>query len=418
LLTSYKGGAITYDAIGNPLTYRGYTLDWTGRKLSKLIKGTETIEYTYDANGLRASKTVKETATGTVKSVTTYQYVGDQLVYEKRGDMHIYYMYDVAGCLSGIRYIVNGVQSDYYVVCNSRGDVEAFYNGAGELKARYIYDAWGNVINIIDANGNEITNQNNVGHINPIRYRGYYYDEETNLYYLQSRYYDAEVGRFISVDGFVSTGQGIVGTNMFAYCYNDPVNMVDINGCDPVPTWAIRINNGTATWEDYEKALTANAGAWAGSARYKVDAAIAMAKGRTVDVTKKLDNTMRENSVEVKQYKEQHGFVKTLEYFYEQVDYGGTWDLKSQADWALDESMIYVYQDTILRFDDIGNIHYGYIGRELFCEEILLIGGGYAQVKKWGIEATIGNWRTFLDDPRDQWAIRYGCKLWDAEAST
>jgi len=230
LLTSYKGGAITYDAIGNPLTYRGYTLDWTGRKLSKLIKGTETIEYTYDANGLRASKTVKETATGTVKSVTTYQYVGDQLVYEKRGDMHIYYMYDVAGCLSGIRYIVNGVQSDYYVVCNSRGDVEAFYNGAGDLRARYIYDSWGNVINIVDANGNEITDQNNVAHINPIRYRGYYYDTETNLYYLQSRYYDPEVGRFISVDGFVSTGQGLVGTNMFAYCGNNPVSRKDAGG--------------------------------------------------------------------------------------------------------------------------------------------------------------------------------------------
>ena len=161
----------------------------------------------------------------------------------KRGDKRtvplspIYYMYDVAGNLSGIRYILNGVQMDYYAVCNSRGDVEAFYNGAGDLRARYIYDSWGNVISIVDANGNEITDQNNVGHINPIRYRGYYYDTETGLYYLQSRYYDAEVGRFVSVDGFVSTGQGIIGTNMFAYCGNNPVNRADVTGTSWKTAW-------------------------------------------------------------------------------------------------------------------------------------------------------------------------------------
>ena len=226
LLTSYNGQAITYDAIGNPLTYRGYTLDWTGRKLNSLTDSTKNITYTYDAEGLRATKTVNG-----VK--TEYQYVGNQLVYEKRGDMPIYYMYDVAGNLSGIRYILNGVQMDYYAVCNSRGDVEAFYNGAGDLKARYIYDSWGNVISIVDANGNEITDQNNVAHINPIRYRGYYYDGETNLYYLQSRYYDAEVGRFVSADAQLNTSLGVVGCNMFAYCLNNYVNKVDYNGNKP-----------------------------------------------------------------------------------------------------------------------------------------------------------------------------------------
>ncbi len=226
LLTSYDGEAITYDAIGNPLTYRGYTLDWTGRELISLTDSTKNITYTYDAEGLRATKTVNG-----VK--TEYQYVGNQLVYEKRGDMPIYYMYDVAGNLSGIRYILNGVQMDYYAVCNSRGDVEAFYNGAGALRARYIYDSWGNVISIVDANGNEITDQNNVAHINPIRYRGYYYDTDTGLYYLQSRYYDAEVGRFVSADAsemLFEDDESLLQYNLFVYCWNNPVIMVDSDG--------------------------------------------------------------------------------------------------------------------------------------------------------------------------------------------
>ena len=224
LLTSYNGQTINYDTIGNPLTYKGSTLTWTGgRELKSLKNANNSISYTYDANGIRATKTVNG-----VKS--TYEYVGNQLVYEKRGNMDIYYFYDSYGNLSAIRYANGSVDNIYYAVCNSRGDVEAFYNGDGVLRARYIYDSWGNVIKIVDANGKEITDKNNVGFINPIRYRGYYYDTETGFYYLKSRYYDPEVGRFINADGYVSTGQGILGYNMFAYCGNNPVKRADPTG--------------------------------------------------------------------------------------------------------------------------------------------------------------------------------------------
>ena len=172
---------------------------------------------------MRASKTVNG-----VKS--TFEYVGGKLVYEKRGNMDIYYQYDSNGNLSAIRYVDGTEDNIYYTVCNSRGDVEAIYGGGGGLKARYIYDTWGNTVKIVDVNGNEITDKNTVGYINPIRYRGYYYDAETGFYYLQSRYYDPETGRFLNADGYVSTGQGILGTNMFAYCGNNPVNMTDKNG--------------------------------------------------------------------------------------------------------------------------------------------------------------------------------------------
>ena len=144
--------------------------------------------------------------------------------------MDIYYLYDTLGNLSAIRYADGTVDHLYYAVCNSRGDVEAFYNGSGTLRARYIYDSWGNVIKAVDGNGKEITDKNSVAYINPIRYRGYYFDSETGLYYLNSRYYDPQVGRFINADGLVSTGQGVLGNNMFAYCNNNPVNNVDPTG--------------------------------------------------------------------------------------------------------------------------------------------------------------------------------------------
>jgi len=89
----------------------------------------------------------------------------------------------------------------------------------------YNYDAWGNHTVSYENNGNTTA-----ARYNPFRYRGYYYDVETGLYYLNSRYYDPQVGRFISADGFVSTGQDITGYNMFAYCGNNPVNRVDPTG--------------------------------------------------------------------------------------------------------------------------------------------------------------------------------------------
>ena len=89
----------------------------------------------------------------------------------------------------------------------------------------YTYDAWGK---LLETGGSMATT---LGALNPLRYRGYVYDTETGLYYLQSRYYDPEVGRFVNADIYVSTGQGMIGNNMFAYCANNPTN-----GCDPCGT--------------------------------------------------------------------------------------------------------------------------------------------------------------------------------------
>ena len=177
------------------------------------------VFYTYDSDGLRTSKTVNG-----VKH--EYLYEGDKVVYEKRGEDQFFYYYDSYGHFSAIRHICAADNTDYiyYANTNAQGDVIGLYNGPGTQIVSYEYDAWGNVISMVD-----LTNFG-LGTLNPIRYRGYYYDEETNWYYLQSRYYDPELGRFINADGYVSTGQGVLGNNMFAYCGNNPVNRADDSG--------------------------------------------------------------------------------------------------------------------------------------------------------------------------------------------
>ena len=212
---------ITYDNIGNPVNYLGANLTWRGRQLKKYVDGSTTVSYLYDANGLRGSKTVNG-----VKS--TYTYVGDKLVYESRSDgKEFYFFYDSYNNLTAIRYISGSTDNYYYVTTNLQGDVLGIYTGGGVLLASYEYDAWGNCT-VTSHNANFT-----IGEDNPIRYRGYYYDSETGLYYLQSRYYDPEIGRFINADKYISTGRGILGFNMYAYCNNNPNMYLDTNGSFP-----------------------------------------------------------------------------------------------------------------------------------------------------------------------------------------
>ncbi len=218
-----ENDTITYDKIGNPTTYLGATLTWNGRQLTSYTIDDKAITYTYDANGIRASKTVNG-------SKTQYFYVNGQLHYEERSDgTKLYYFYDSNGYLSGINH--NG--TNYYPATNLKGDVVAIYRHTGALWATYEYDAWGNVIAVKDASGNAITDETHIALVNPIRYRGYYYDSETGLYYLGSRYYDPSIGRFLNADTIdvlsVSPAE-LTDKNLFSYCDNNPVTRADSGG--------------------------------------------------------------------------------------------------------------------------------------------------------------------------------------------
>ena len=224
---------IVYDSIGNPTSYLGANLEWFGRQLQKYTKGSTIVDYTYDADGLRTSKIVDG-------ATTTYQYVGDKLYYlcakDATGadDYEMYFFYDSYDKLTVLKYFKhkgeNPGEYTYYVATNYFGDVVALYSGQGDLRVTYEYDAWGNIIAVRDADEAIITDSDSIAHRNPIRYRSYYYDTETGLYYLQSRYYNPEIGRFLNADGYVTTGQGLLSYNMFVYCLNNPVKLSDPTG--------------------------------------------------------------------------------------------------------------------------------------------------------------------------------------------
>ena len=221
LLTSYAGQSITYDGIGNPLSYRdGLSMTWrNGRELASLTKNGVTASYLYDESGLRTKKTV-----GGV--VTNYHVINGVLYGEYTGSHRLLYMFDEAG--TRYSFLYNG--GTYYYVFNGQGDVIGITDGYGNMLARYTYDAWGKPLTITDDAGNDISgNASHIANVNPFRYRGYYYDKESGLYYLQSRYYDPVVGRFINADSSIHSSS-LVGMNVFAYCGNSPINYVDPTG--------------------------------------------------------------------------------------------------------------------------------------------------------------------------------------------
>ncbi len=223
LLKSYDGKNINYDEIGNPEYYMGADLTWTnGRQLKRYVNDDVSVAYTYDDAGMRTSKTVNGVE-------STYLYLDGKLHGEVRDGHHIHYSYDSYGNLSVIKYYKNDTDYNvFYVMTNVFGDVVSLHNANGTKVASYEYDAWGNVISMTDTTGIGIAT------INPIRYRGYYYDTETDLYYLSSRYYDPQTGRFINADDTTvitaSTDNASWDKNLYSYCDNNPITRSDNGG--------------------------------------------------------------------------------------------------------------------------------------------------------------------------------------------
>jgi RHS repeat-associated protein len=214
LLTAYDGTSISYDAIGNPTHDANWSYTWSqGRQLSSMYRASVTWNFTYDANGMRTGRSYGSTA-------YTYVYSGSQLSYMTCGNNTMKFTYGADGSPLAISY--NG--TIYFYVVNLQGDVVAILNSNGTQVVTYTYDAWGRLLDMTDTSGK------NLGLHNPLRYRGYVYDQETGLYYLNSRYYNPQWGRFLNADAFAATGQGLLGNNMFVYCRNNPVCRVDITG--------------------------------------------------------------------------------------------------------------------------------------------------------------------------------------------
>ena len=221
--------SISSDTIGNITNLNGSEYSWLGRQLQSVSNSDNSnTTYSYNADGQRIAKVVNS-ANGDEYNYG-YYYNGDilagyKLVITKSDGSstthNVAFMYDENGEAFGFNY--NG--NDYYYVRNAQNDVIFISNSDNTGVVMYQYDAWGNMTACYDTSDDGM-----LSIVNPYAYRGYFYEIETNTYFLKSRYYNPELCRFISADGYVQTGQGLLDKNMFAYCGNNPVNRVDETG--------------------------------------------------------------------------------------------------------------------------------------------------------------------------------------------
>ena len=237
LLLFVDGESIKYDDLGNPIIYRGSQLKWN--YLRNLEKFGDIATYKYNASGIRTSKIVDS-------DETKFYLNGNKVVAQDDETNRIIFYYGIDG-LTG--FSLNGVE--YVYKKNIQNDIIGIYDTNGNQLVKYVYDAWGNHKTFVLYNGkfvdislnNDYTDDDYQGKVqlatlNPFRYRSYYFDEETGLYYLNTRYYDPEIGRFINTDNIsiLSDVKDIInGLNLFAYCLNNPVNATDEAG--NIPNW-------------------------------------------------------------------------------------------------------------------------------------------------------------------------------------
>ena len=220
-LISYNDKLFDYDEYGRPIIYKGNNLIWNNNQLSRF----NDIYYKYDVNGIRNKKIING-------KETTYITNGTQILQMKNDNGKFIFHY-ILNKLVGFEYTNTSSTREYLYIRNIQGDITSIIDVKGNIICTYAYDGYGNHI-VLDENGKEDTSLTSIGHLNPFRYRGYYFDEESGLYYLNNRYYDPETGRFISPDvlSILDETKGqINGLNLYMYCGDNPIMYIDSNGC-------------------------------------------------------------------------------------------------------------------------------------------------------------------------------------------
>lgn len=232
-LISFNNKTIEYDSMGRPTTYKDDQYEWNNQgQLTYILKqNMDEISYLYDTNGIRRKKIVNGVKTSFITNET-------QILSMKQGSMSFIFRYNL-NKLVGFNYNNGSSTKEYIYHRNIQGDILGIYDDEGNQVGGYAYDAYGHHVVTLDING--------IATLNPFRYRGYFYDEETKLYYLNARYYDPETGRFISPDilSILDETKGqINGLNLYMYCGDNPVMRVDQSGC----FWDILLDIGFLIW--------------------------------------------------------------------------------------------------------------------------------------------------------------------------
>ena len=197
-----------------PNSYKHLVLTYEGKNLIKVRHPSgEEFTCSYNFEGLRIKRS------GNRSGPVTYSYSGNKLILQQSSSLKLEFLYDEKDNLYG--YIKNNNER-YYYIRDALGNILGIINQNGQIVVQYSYTSYG----VCSISGNT-----SLGNENPFRYKGYYYDVETSLYYLTTRYYDPEIGRFISPDSVdYLDPQSINGLNLYAYCGNDPINKYNPTG--------------------------------------------------------------------------------------------------------------------------------------------------------------------------------------------
>ena len=246
---------MTYDSYNNLTKLNNYDITLLEGKITLLsYENIDQVRYTYDATGRRIKKEIYNQNTSSY-DVINYVYLNDVLIKEIHSDKTITYILDDTGII-GFKVKTSTTEETYYYIKNTQQDIISIVDDEFNEVANYEYDAYGNIVNI-----NEV-NQNQIAKLNPYRYRSYYYDIETDFYYLNARYYNPEIGRFITADDieYLDT-ENMNGLNLYCYCLNNPSMHVDASGHFPILA-AILVFTGLLlvltgdSYKEYESNIT------------------------------------------------------------------------------------------------------------------------------------------------------------------
>lgn len=410
-LTSFDGQNISYDVIGNPISIGSAALTWiNGNNLNSYIDEQKnlSVNYTYDLNGIRTSKIVNDTH-------IDYKFINNNIIFEKRNNNVIYYIYDIDGVL-GFKYN----ETTYIYLKNAQDDVIGIINESGEKIVNYEYDSWGDLISIKDSNGEEISDENHIGKINPIRYRSYYYDAETGLYYLTNRYYNPKWGRFISPDAIFGSNQDILSCNLYAYVSNNPINNYDNNGTSLKSLFKKVKSVVKKVVKKVSKLISSITNTGSKNNTKSKPKTETSKKNNLPDYSNELNKVLQQNATEANYYSKTLSQTAALEYFKNQVNHKQEWDYKRQEIWEQEFDVPYlgvqgefIFNGEVITTEDFGNIHYGYVGKAMgFSDELLYMGGGYAHC---GVNPLVLVGPYYCDDPNDHKAIKKGIDMWNRQ---
>ena len=409
-LTSVDDKSLSYDLFGNVTNIgNNITMTWSdGKNLSSYSDGNNLIQYKYDYNDLRYKKIINNIE-------TDYYYENKSLIIEKTNNNVIYYIRDNNNDLVGFNYSGD----NYYYVKNIQNDILQIVNTNNVIVAKYTYDSWGNIISITDGNDNDVSNNDNhIANINPFRYRSYYYDKETNLYYLKSRYYSPYLCRFLSIDDYINANKDIISNNIYIYCSNDPINNIDFNGKGLLKIVSKIAKTVVKVYNTLKATVTKLANSSASHKKNEKTKIPTMQKAPDYpDYSEELDRVLIRNTAISEAVSNNTTIVETLAFFSAMEYKRQPWDYKESVIWNAEFKNNYLgvdgpflYHGKVTTAEDYGNIHYGYVGSALgIPPEILFMAGGIVKCK---IDPKVLQPPLYCDDENDHEAIQRGIDMY------